>query len=53
MNVNNKKEKLSAKLIKKVITQSLRVDANNTSCIIIYQPNVPATLKKFSKIEKE
>lgn len=53
MNINNKKERLSAKLIKKVVAQSLRVDANNTSCIIIYQPKVPATLKKFSKFGKE
>lgn len=43
----------SAKLIKKMANHSLKADANNTTCITIYQPKAPAALKNFSKINKE
>ncbi len=46
-------QKGSAKLIKKLANHSLKFDANNTTCISIYQPKAPAALKKFSKINKE
>ncbi len=53
MNTKQKMQKASAKLVKKVVGHSLRVDANNTTCLSIYQPKAPAALKSFSKINKE
>lgn len=53
MNTRERVQKESAKLVKKVVNHSLRRDANNTSCLFIYQPKAPATLKNFSKINKE
>lgn len=52
MNAKNKIQKGSVKLIKKMVNHSLRVDANNTTCMSIYQPKAPAALKSFSKIGK-
>lgn len=53
MNMKERVQKGSAKLIKKLANHSLKVDANNTTCITIYQPKAPAALKNFSKINKE
>lgn len=53
MSTKEKIQKSSAKLVKKVIGHSLKFDANNTTCITIYQPKAPAALKDFSKINKE
>lgn len=36
----------------KAAESSLTREANSTSCAIVYQPKAPASLKKFSKIEK-
>lgn len=36
---------------KAVAEQSIKLDANSTSCMILYQPKAPAALKKFSKVE--
>lgn len=36
----------------KAAESSLKREANSTSCAIVFQPKAPATLKKFSKIEK-
>lgn len=52
MNTKNSIQKGSVKLIKKLVNNSLKVDANNTTCITIYQPKAPAALKNFSKINK-
>lgn len=53
MNTREKVQKESTRLVKKIVNHSLRRDANNTSCIFIYQPKAPAALKNFSKINKE
>lgn len=37
-------------LMKKMVEHALRRDADSTTCIAIYQPKVPASLKKFSKL---
>lgn len=52
MNTKNKIQNASVKLMKKMVNHSLRVDANNTTCMSIYQPKAPAALKNFSKIGK-
>lgn len=53
MNTKAKIQKGSVKFIKKLANHSLKVDANNTTCLTIYQPKAPAALKNFSKINKE
>ncbi len=47
------KSNICLKAIKKVVNDSLKADANSTSCIIFYQPKAPAELKKFSKIDND
>lgn len=42
-----------ASVAKKTAEKSLKRDANCTTCGAIYQPKAPATLKNFSKINKE
>ena len=46
-------KKIYSNIIKKIATGCLSVEANSTSCIMLYQPKAPATLKKFSKIEND
>lgn len=53
MKTKERVQNVSAKLIKKIANHSLKVDANNTTCLTIYQPKAPAALKNFSKINKE
>lgn len=53
MDMKNKMHMVSAKLVKKVVNHSLKVDANNTTCLTIYQPKAPTALKNFSKFDKE
>lgn len=53
MNTREKVQKNSTKLVKKIVVHTLRRDANDTSCLFIYQPKAPAALKNFSKINKE
>ncbi len=46
---------ISSKVLKGMANaaeSSLTREANSTSCGMIYQPKAPASLKKFSKIEK-
>lgn len=38
--------------VKYIITQTLKHNANQTTCAGIYQPKVPAELSKFSKFYK-
>ena len=45
--------RVSDRLLKKVVVASLRRDANSTTCSTIYQPKAPAELKQFSKIEND
>lgn len=45
--------KTYSKFIKKVVENSLKRDANSTSCMILHQPKAPAALKKFSKVEND
>lgn len=46
-----KLNQLLAKQAKKEAEKALKMDANSTSCTMIYQPKAPAALKKFSKIK--
>jgi cyclic lactone autoinducer peptide len=40
-------------IIKTIVEKTVRVDANSTTCIAVYQPKAPAALKKFSKVEND
>ena len=40
-------------IIKTIVEKSVRVDANSTTCMAVYQPQVPTALKKFSKVENK
>ena len=44
-----KKKKIVEKTLKKAIEKTLIVDANRTSCSIVYQPKAPAKLDSFKK----
>lgn len=44
-------KKFFTKAIKAMAEKSLKSDANSTTCMAVYQPKAPATLKKFSKID--
>lgn len=46
--MKNKKQML-AKVALKAAQRALRRDANSTTCFGIYQPKVPAGLKRFKK----
>lgn len=39
------------KFMKNTVDESLKIDANSTSCTIIYQPKAPSKLKQFSKFK--
>ncbi len=46
------KDKLSKKVAKgavSVLDTFLRMDANSTSCCVIYQPKAPKELKRFRR----
>ena len=45
-------KKAVATAAKTVAEKSLKREANNTSCSIIYQPKAPASLSKFKKADK-
>lgn len=49
----NNKNNVKAKILKAVAKNAVKIDANNTSCIILGQPKAPASLKKFSKINND
>lgn len=42
---------LLVKQAKKEAERALKMDANSTSSTIVYQPQAPAALKKFSKMK--
>lgn len=43
--------KTSLGAIKKVLKEVLVLEANSTSCVVLYQPKPPAGLSKFEKNE--
>ncbi len=43
-------KKNAYKVSKVLIKNSVKRDANSTTCIFTHQPKVPSELKKFSKI---
>lgn len=45
--------KFSEKVLKKMVTGALKDSSNSTTCMYVYQPKAPASLKKFSKIEND
>lgn len=48
-----KSDKFFSNKVKKVVEKFVRVDANSTTCILVYQPKAPAALKKYSKTEND
>lgn len=48
-----KTKSMFANVAKKVAENSLKRDANSTTCGAVYQPKAPKALKTFSKINKE
>ncbi len=44
-----KKKSFTKKILKKVVEKTLTVDANRTSCSVVYQPKAPAKLDSFKK----
>lgn len=46
-----KVQKLVAKGIVSTLNAALHVDANSTSCAIIYQPKAPKELSKYRKFK--
>ena len=48
-----KTRKICTKMVKSIVEMVIRVDANSTTCMIVYQPKAPAMLKKFSKVEND
>lgn len=46
-------KKSIAEFTKKRIEKSLKANANNTTCTVIYQPKAPEALKKFSNKQFE
>lgn len=48
-----KKNDAFTKAVKSMVEKFVRVDANSTTCMIVYQPKAPEALKRFSKIEND
>lgn len=46
-------KKNCSNVIKTIVEKFVRVDANSTTCMAVYQPKAPTILKKFSKIEND
>lgn len=45
-------KKSVAMIAKYVAEKSLKKEANNTSCTIVYQPKAPLSLSKFKKPDR-
>lgn len=45
----NKPLNYVAKSVVKMLNNVLKIDANSTSCVVVYQPKVPKKLEKFRK----
>ena len=39
----------AAKTVAKMVKQTLKVEANSNSCLIMYQPKAPKELSRFKK----
>lgn len=48
-----KNGKTCSKMVKAIVEKVVRIDANSTTCMIVYQPKAPAMLKKFSKVAND
>ena len=46
-----KTEKKLAKGIAKVLETTLKVEANSTSCFVMYQPKAPKELSKYRRMK--
>lgn len=46
------KKNFVATTFKKVVEKTLALDANRTSCAVIYQPKAPAKLDSFKKTKR-
>lgn len=53
MKANRIFQSKAIKTVKSAVEKSIKLDANSTTCMIIYQPKAPEALKKFSKIEND
>lgn len=47
--MNDKLNKSVAKKVAGVLDAFLRIDANSTSCCIVYQPKAPKKLSKYRR----
>lgn len=50
MNKVNKSVKV---FMKNIVEKEVNISANSTTCVVLYQPKAPATLKKFSKVKND
>ncbi|WP_294801277.1 cyclic lactone autoinducer peptide [uncultured Eubacterium sp.] len=41
------------KLVKNIVEKEFEISANSTTCIVLYQPKAPTSLKKFNKIDND
>lgn len=41
----------SAKKVVKVLDKVLKLEANSTSCLFVYEPKAPATLDRYKKLK--
>ena len=48
-----KLKKVNSNKVKTIVEKLIKIDANSTTCMIVYQPKVPEMLKKFSKVEND
>ena len=46
-------KKEHTKIVKTIVEKFVRVDANSTTCMAVYQPKAPEMLKKFGKIDND
>lgn len=53
MNTRQSLQAKTGKLIKSIVEKSIKLDANGTTCMVVYQPKAPVALKKFSKVEND
>lgn len=49
--MKNNLSKMAAKKITSAMNVFLRIDANSTSCTVLYQPKEPKGLSKFRRIK--
>ncbi|WP_308619795.1 cyclic lactone autoinducer peptide [uncultured Eubacterium sp.] len=41
------------KLVKNIVEKEFEISANSTTCIVLYQPKAPTSLKKLNKIDND